>query len=73
MPLRSCTWGEVYFATDAIAGRNEFYCTEANVWTQQMAGGSVTSVFGRSGAVTGQSGDYTTVFVTPRVEIFISI
>jgi hypothetical protein len=68
----SCTVGEVYFATDAIAGRNEFYCTEANVWTQQTGGGSVSSVFGRSGAVTPQSGDYTTAQVTESGNLYFS-
>ena len=56
----SCTVGEVYFATNAAAGQNQFYCTATNVWTQQAAGsGTISSVFGRTGAVASQSGDYT--------------
>jgi hypothetical protein len=35
----SCTTGEMYFATDAIAGQNWYYCTAANTWTPQVAGG----------------------------------
>jgi hypothetical protein len=57
----TCTQGEMYFATDATAGQNWYYCTATNTWTAQAAGGSgaVSSVFGRTGAVTAQSGDYT--------------
>jgi hypothetical protein len=58
----TCAIGEVYFATDATPGLNQFYCTSANVWTQQSgsgSGGAVSSVFGRTGAVTAQTGDYT--------------
>jgi hypothetical protein len=35
----SCTTGEMYFATDATAGQNWYYCTAANTWTPQTAGG----------------------------------
>lgn len=52
----TCTVGEVYFATNATAGQNQFYCTATNVWTQQA--GAISSVFGRTGAVTAQAGDY---------------
>ena len=55
LPL-TCTVGEIYFATDAAAGQNQFYCTATNVWTQQT--GSIASVFGRTGAVSAQAGDY---------------
>ena len=56
----TCTVGEQYFATDATAGQNLFGCTAANTWTAESAGGSgaVSSVFGRTGAVTAQTGDY---------------
>ena len=42
-----CTTGEEYFATDAAAGRNKYYCTATNTWTQQVgssggSGGAVT-------------------------------
>jgi len=47
----ACTVGEVYFATDATAGQNQFYCTAANTWTQQLGGGG-------SGSLTVQ--DHTT-------------
>jgi hypothetical protein len=36
----SCTVGEVYFATDATPGQNWYFCTAANTWSQQVAGGS---------------------------------
>jgi hypothetical protein len=56
----TCAIGEVYFATDATPGLNQFFCTAPNVWTQQSGtGGALSSVFGRTGAVTAQTGDYT--------------
>jgi hypothetical protein len=55
----TCTVGEVYFATNATPGLNEYYCTATNTWTQQTGtGGALTSVFGRTGVVTAQTGDY---------------
>jgi hypothetical protein len=38
----TCTLGEEYFATDALAGRNKYFCTATNTWTQQVAGSSPT-------------------------------
>lgn len=35
----TCTVGEEYFATDATAGQNKYYCTSTNTWTQQSGGG----------------------------------
>lgn len=35
----SCTQGEVYFATNATAGQNLYYCTATNTWTQQLNSG----------------------------------
>lgn len=35
----ACTVGEVYFATDATAGQNWYFCTATNTWSQQIAGG----------------------------------
>lgn len=32
----TCTTGEEYFATDALAGRNTFYCTATNTWAQEI-------------------------------------
>ena len=51
----------MFFKTDAAAGTNVFLCTGTNTWTQigSQGGGSLTSVFGRTGAVTAQNGDYT--------------
>ena len=53
----SCSVGEVFFATNATPGLNQYYCTATNVWTQQ-AGAGVPTVFGRTGAIAAQSGDY---------------
>lgn len=33
----TCTAGEEYFATDAAAGQNKYYCATANTWTQESA------------------------------------
>jgi hypothetical protein len=64
----TCAVGEMYFATDAAAGQNWYYCTAANAWTAQVAGGggssAVASVFGRLGTVAAQAGDYTAAQVT---------
>jgi len=35
----TCTVGQVYFASDATAGQNLYFCTATNTWTQQVAGG----------------------------------
>lgn len=56
----SCAEGEMFFKTDAPAGTNLYGCV-AGSWVQQAGGGSsgpVLSVFGRTGHVTAQSGDY---------------
>jgi hypothetical protein len=36
----TCTVGQVYFATDAVAGLNLFYCTATNTWVQTPLGPS---------------------------------
>ncbi len=36
----TCTPGEQYFATDATAGQNLFFCTAANTWTQELNSGN---------------------------------
>jgi hypothetical protein len=35
----TCTVGEQYFATDATAGQNLYFCTAANVWTLMSGAG----------------------------------
>jgi hypothetical protein len=45
----TCTQGEEYFATDAVAGQNKYYCTATNTWTQQQGAGSFLQL--GSGAV----------------------
>jgi len=53
----TCGAGEFFFNTAATSGQNIYLCNPANTWTQVSTGG-VTSVFGRSGPVAAQSGDY---------------
>lgn len=36
----TCTVGQTYFATDATAGQNLYYCTATNVFTQQLNSGA---------------------------------
>jgi hypothetical protein len=36
----TCTVGEQYFATDATAGQNLYFCTTANTWTLMTGGGA---------------------------------
>ncbi|HUB83616.1 MAG TPA: hypothetical protein VMB03_32680 [Bryobacteraceae bacterium] len=53
----TCSVGQAYFNTSVPAGQNLYLCTAINAWTQ--ATGTITSIFGRTGAVTAQTGDYT--------------
>lgn len=39
----TCGVGEMYFASDATAGQNFYYCTASNTWTQQVAGSGGTA------------------------------
>jgi hypothetical protein len=73
----TCTVGEQYFATDAAAGQNIFGCTAANTWTLESGtggggGGAISSVFGRTGTVTAQAGDYTTTQVTEGTNLYFT-
>jgi hypothetical protein len=34
----TCTTGEMYFAIDAMAGQNWYYCTSTNIWSAQTGG-----------------------------------
>ena len=70
----TCTVGEQYFASDASAGQNLFGCTGTNTWSQEGGSGigGVTSVFGRTGIVTAQSGDYTTTQVTEGTNLYFT-
>ncbi len=52
----TCGAGEFFFNTAAAAGQNVYLCNPTNTWTQVSAG--VNSVFGRTGSVAAQSGDY---------------
>lgn len=55
-----CAPGEVFFKTDVSAGQNLYGCTATNIWStlSSSGGGAVSAVFGRTGGVTGQEGDY---------------
>jgi hypothetical protein len=48
----TCTVGEMYFATDATAGQNWYYCTATNTWTAQVAGGGSVGI-GLNGTTQG--------------------
>jgi hypothetical protein len=54
----SCGVGEMFFKTDAAAGANLYLCTTVNNWTQIQVTGALASVFGRTGVVAAQTGDY---------------
>ncbi len=68
----NCDVGETFLKTDAVPGQNLYACTATNVWTVQGGGGgtggAVSSVFGRTGFVTAQPGDYTASQVTNAVD-----
>lgn len=50
----TCTVGEMYFATDATAGANWYYCTATNTWTaQSSSGGGVGTLLLAWGASSG--------------------
>lgn len=52
----TCAVGDVFYATDAAAGRNIYGCTAANTWTLQGDGASLhasTHVSGGSDALSG--------------------
>ena len=34
----TCSIGQLYFATDATAGQNLYYCTASNIWSAQVNG-----------------------------------
>ena len=62
----SCAVGQIFFKSDAPAGQNFYGCTSANTWSLlgDGSGGGVSSVFGRTGAVLAQNGDYSANMVT---------
>ena len=39
----TCTVSEMYFATDATAGQNWYFCTATNTWTQQLNSGGANA------------------------------
>src|SRR5690242_749213 len=51
----ACSVGEFFFQTSASPGVNTYICPTANLWTHA----GTASVFGRTGVVAAQSGDYT--------------
>jgi hypothetical protein len=57
----TCTTGDQFFNTSTAAGQNLYFCTASNTWTQMTGSGgsgAVSSVFGRTGPVAAQVGDY---------------
>jgi hypothetical protein len=64
----TCSLGETFFKTDAQPGQNLYACTATNLWSVQGGSGAVSSVFGRTGLVAPQSGDYTASQVTNAVD-----
>jgi hypothetical protein len=52
-----CQQGETYFLVTAAPGENLYGCTAPNTWSQ-LGAAPVSTVFGRSGDVVPQSGDY---------------
>jgi hypothetical protein len=53
----TCSLGQTYFNTNAAAGQNLYFCSATNLWT--LMAGAISSVFGRTGPVAAQTGDYT--------------
>lgn len=51
-----CGVGEMFFKTNATAGQNLYLCVGTNTWLALSGGAS--SVFGRTGAILAQEGDY---------------
>ena len=51
----TCSVGELFFLTSGSSGFNIYICSATNAWTVP----GTASVFGRTGAVAAQSGDYT--------------
>jgi len=70
----ACTVGEQFFASDAAAGQNLFGCTATNSWTLEAgsAASPVSSIFGRTGAVTAQAGDYTTSLISEGTNLYFT-
>ncbi len=63
----TCAAGDQFFKTDATPGQNLYFCTAANTWTQMAGTQLLTSVFGRTGAVTAATGDYSFSQITGTV------
>src|SRR5580698_7185235 len=65
----TCFSGEFFFNTAAGSGQNLYLCNPNNTWAPTSGGGSVSSVFGRSGTVLAATGDYTAAQVTNAVDL----
>ncbi len=55
----TCSVGEAFFKSDAPAGKNLYGCVATDTWALLSGSGDVSSVFGRTGAVVSEAGDYT--------------
>jgi hypothetical protein len=60
----TCAAGEVYFKTDAVAGRNIFLCTSANNWTQSTSPSTAVKSITVFDPVTTDSGRVQIMFPT---------
>lgn len=49
----TCTIGQLFFDTDATAGRNVYGCTSANTWTLQGDGGGSSDIVIGTSVITG--------------------
>ncbi len=63
----TCSVGEQFFKTDAVAGQNEYGCTAPNTWTQLGAGTKLPGQFGNDFATTATATALTTL---PGARVF---
>jgi hypothetical protein len=69
VPGGDCEPGRDYYVD--TAAQHFYFCSATNTWTTvSTSSGAVSSVFSRTGAVTAQSGDYTTTQVTEGTNLY---
>lgn len=72
----SCNIGELYFLSTAASGANVYGCVAANIWAPESSpgqGGAVTSVAGRTGAISLQAADLTDCRVSQSSPTAVSL
>jgi hypothetical protein len=62
----SCRVGEVFYKTGVNAG--QYNCMTLNIWTLVGSGTGVDSVFGRTGDVVAQTGDYSFALISNKLD-----